>query len=292
MRTIARIPALRAQITAWRDDGAQVALVPTMGNLHEGHLALVRRARELADRTVVSVFVNPLQFVPGEDFDAYPRTPDADRIKLSEAGVDLLFSPPVDEVYPGDLEGTTRVQVPALDGILCGAFRPGHFTGVATVVTKLFNLVQPDYAVFGDKDYQQLLLVRRMVRDLCFPVDVVAVPTVREPDGLAMSSRNRYLGASERAAAPQLYRVLCELAARLMAGETDYTALERAATGRLQASGFRPEYVSVRRAADLAAPAPGEQALVVLAAAWLGRARLIDHVEVALGGARPAQAGA
>lgn len=292
MRTITRIPVLRAQIAAWREDGAQVALVPTMGNLHEGHLALVRRARELADRTVVSVFVNPLQFVPGEDLDAYPRTPDADRIKLSEAGVDLLFSPPADEVYAGDLAGTTRVQVPALDGILCGAFRPGHFTGVATVVAKLFNLVQPDYAVFGDKDYQQLLLVRRMVQDLCFPVDVVAVPTVREPDGLAMSSRNRYLDASERAAAPQLYRVLCELAARLRAGETDYAALEHAATERLRALGFRPDYVSVRRAADLAAPAPGERALVVLAAAWLGRARLIDHLEIAPAAARSAQGGA
>lgn len=267
-------------MAAWREDGHEVALVPTMGNLHEGHLRLVKRARELAERTVVSIFVNPTQFVVGEDFDAYPRTPEADRLKLSEAGVDLLFMPPVDELYSnGGLEGTTRVQVPALDGILCGASRPGHFTGVATIVSKLFNLVQPDYAVFGDKDYQQLLVIRRLVRDLCFPIDIVGVPTVRDRDGLALSSRNGYLSAEERAVAPKLYAALKALVDKVVGGASDFTALEAEVSQAFAAAGMRTDYVSLRRATDLALPSPQDKHLVVLAAAFLGRARLIDHIE-------------
>ncbi len=289
MRTTVQIPALRAQISAWRQEEQQIALVPTMGNLHAGHLALVERARQIADRTVATIFVNPFQFVAGEDYDAYPRTPDTDRLRLSEAGVDLLFMPAVEELYGAGLDTTTRVSVPALDGILCGASRPGHFTGVATIVTKLLNLVQPDYAVFGDKDYQQLLVIRRLVTDLCFPVDVVGVPTVREPDGLAMSSRNAYLEPAERAVAPELFRTLEALAARLAAEPAaDPVALERDACAQLEAAGLRPDYVSVRRAADLAEPGPQDCDLVVLAAAWLGRARLIDHLELTRGTAAKA----
>ncbi len=280
MQKFTQIPALRARLTAWRKAGESVALVPTMGNLHAGHLALVQRAKQLADRTVVTIFVNPTQFVPGEDYAAYPRTPEEDSIAISEAGVDLLFIPPVEELYHGDPGTSTRVQVPQLDGFLCGASRPGHFTGVATIVTKLFNLVSPDYAVFGDKDYQQLLLIRRLVLDLCFPIDIVAVPTVRERDGLALSSRNAYLGTAERVIAPRLYQALKEAGARLQAGSSDYPAIESAVAAMLSGAGFRPDYVSIRRAEDLAEPAPEEKHLAVLAAAWLGRARLIDHLEL------------
>ncbi|MCC7412550.1 MAG: pantoate--beta-alanine ligase [Gammaproteobacteria bacterium] len=285
MRTVNHVAALRAQVAQWRDDGEQVALVPTMGNLHAGHLALVERARQIAERTVVSVFVNPFQFVPGEDYEAYPRTPDADRIKLSEAGVDVLFMPTVDELYERGFEATTRVQVPALDGILCGASRPGHFTGVATVVTKLFNIVGPDYAVFGDKDFQQLLVIRRLVEDLCIPVDVVAVATVRERDGLALSSRNVYLTTEERITAPRLYLTVKEVADRLRDGPSaaPLAELVQQARARLESNGFRADYVTIRRAADLGEPDPADTELVVLAAAWLGRARLIDHIEVTRG---------
>jgi pantoate--beta-alanine ligase len=251
-----------------------------MGNLHDGHLALVRRAGALAERGVVSIFVNPTQFVPGEDYERYPRTPERDAVMLEVEHTDLLFVPSVAQMYPRGLEYTTRVQVPALDDILCGEFRPGHFTGVATVVSKLFNLVQPQVAVFGDKDFQQLLLIRHLVEDLCFPVEIVGVATVREPDGLAMSSRNGYLGVAERRQAPRLYRTLQDVAARLGAGERDFERLERDATAQLQEAGFVPQYVSIRSSADLAAPRPEEPDLVVLAAAFLGRTRLIDHLEV------------
>src|ERR1051325_1239413 len=190
MLTEHSVQELRKRIQRWRAINQKVALVPTMGNLHAGHIALVKHAQKLADRVVVSIFVNPLQFGPKEDFAAYPRTPDADKLQLAAGGPDLLFTPEVEEVYPGGMDKVSRVEVPAFDGILDGASRPGHFAGVATVVTKLFNMVQPDVAVFGEKDYQQLLVIRRMTEDLCLPVQVVGHPTVREPDGLAMSSRN------------------------------------------------------------------------------------------------------
>ncbi len=279
MHIIRHIQEIRQGVTKWRAEGRRVALVPTMGNLHAGHLALVERARQLADRTVATIFVNPLQFVAGEDYDRYPRTLEADADALAEAGVDLLFAPQANEVYHDD-GAPTQVSVPALDGFLCGASRPGHFTGVATVVTKLFNIVQADVAVFGEKDYQQLLVIRRLVRDLCIPIDIVAAPTVREADGLALSSRNAYLDEAQRALAPALYRALQQAAARLRAGETDFGGVERDAMRTLRDAGLAPEYFSIRRAMDLAAPDGGDVELVILAAARLGETRLIDNVAV------------
>lgn len=280
MKTFEQVAPLRAVVDGWRAAGDRVALVPTMGNLHAGHMALVARARELADRVVVSIFVNPLQFGPSEDLAAYPRTPDEDVEQLSAARVDAVFMPGGDEMYPGGEAAATRVQVPGLDNILCGASRPGHFNGVATVVAKLFNMVAPDIAVFGKKDYQQLAVIRRMAADLAFPVDIVGVETVREPDGLAMSSRNRYLNENERKQAPALYRVLGELAETLRAGERDFAALEASAARELESAGFRPDYVSVRDPDTLTPPKAQGTNFVVLGAAWLGRARLIDNVEV------------
>ncbi len=282
MNTVAAIAEVRRQVAAWHRAGEAVAFVPTMGNLHEGHLVLVDRARDYAPHVVVSIFVNPIQFVAGEDFDSYPRTPQADADKLAARGVELLFMPDEAEMYPGGREGVTQVEVPGISHVLCGASRPGHFRGVATVVSKLFNIVQPDVALFGEKDYQQLAVLKRMVADQCMPVEVVGVPTVRDPDGLAMSSRNGYLSAEERSRAPVLYRTLKELAERLEAGERDLPVLEQAARERLERAGFVPDYIAVRRAADLAEPAPGERKLVILAAARLGRARLIDNLVVPL----------
>lgn len=280
MQTVDRIAEVRRQVAAWRRLGERIAFVPTMGNLHAGHLALVSHARGLADRVVVSIFVNPTQFVQGEDFDAYPRTPEEDASRLREAGVDLLFMPPEEEMYPNGREGICTVQVPAIGDILCGAFRPGHFRGVATVVAKLFNIVLPDLAIFGEKDYQQLAVLRRMAADLCMPVEVVGAPTVREPDGLAMSSRNAYLSAEERTQAPAIYRTLTALAERLQGGERDFVLLEQDALARLEQAGFDPDYVAIRRAEDLGDPGPADRQLVVLAAARLGRARLIDNLVV------------
>lgn len=282
MQITESIAHLREQIAAWRRAGDRIAFVPTMGNLHAGHLGLVARARDLADRVVVSIFVNPLQFGQGEDLEAYPRTPREDMDKLQLAGVDLLFRPQEVEVYPHGREGLTFVEVPGISDILCGASRPGHFRGVATVVAKLFNMVQPDMACFGEKDFQQLTVLRRMVGDLNMPVEVVAVPTEREPDGLAMSSRNGYLTAEERRIAPQLYQTLQELARQLRNGERDWARLEEKACDRFAAAGLRPDYVSIRRATDLALPAEADTELVILAAAFLGRARLIDNVLINL----------
>ncbi len=278
MRLARDIAALEAALAPWRAAGDRIVLVPTMGNLHEGHLSLVDRARGLGDRVVVTLFVNPMQFGPGEDFERYPRTFDEDRRLLEARGADLLFAPETAELYPRGHGRTTAVEVPELSSILCGAFRPGHFRGVATVVAKLYNLVRPQAAVFGEKDYQQLVILRRMTEDLNFPVEVVGAPTVREPDGLAMSSRNRYLTAEERARAPLLYRTLRRVVERVREGARDLTAVEAEAMAALAAAGFRPEYVSVRRAADLAPPGPDDRALVVLAAAHLGSARLIDNI--------------
>ncbi len=271
---------LRARVRAWRAAGESVALVPTMGDLHAGHLALVETARQCADRLVVSVFVNPLQFGPNEDFAAYPRALERDRERLAAYGADAVYAPDAETLYPRGIDNTVRLHVPELEEVLCGADRPGHFAGVATVVAKLFNAAEPDCAVFGEKDYQQLLLIRRMAADLDFGVDVVAVPTVREADGLALSSRNGYLSEAERAAAPTLYAALRALSERLLAGERNFPRLEADARAELASVGFSPSYVAVRRAADLREPTPGDRAdaLRVLAAAHLGGARLIDNV--------------
>ena len=277
MQTVHTIAELRAQVMAWKRAGEQVALVPTMGNLHRGHIHLVERARELAPRTVASIFVNPMQFGPSEDFAAYPRTLDADSRQLEAAGLNLLFAPGVTEVYPRPLEQMTQVTVPELPAVLCGASRPTHFSGVTTVVSKLFNMVQPDIAVFGEKDWQQLVIIRRMATDLDMPVAIVGVPTVREPDGLALSSRNGYLSAEERAIAPTLYATLRATAERLRAGERDFAALEAEAKAQLASAGFRPDYFEIRRPDDLQRPNLEDAELRIFAAAWLGRARLIDN---------------
>jgi pantoate--beta-alanine ligase len=273
------LTTLRRRVRAWRQAGNQIALVPTMGNLHRGHLRLVQEARAYAQRTVVSIFVNPMQFGPEADFAAYPRTLARDRQLLEAEGTDLLFAPSEATVYPRPLTEQTRVEVPGLSDILCGANRPGHFVGVATVVCKLFNMIQPDLAVFGEKDFQQLLVIRRMTEDLCLPVGILGVPTVREADGLALSSRNGYLLPEERARAPAVYRSLQGAAAGLRAGRAP-AEVEQQAALELQAAGLRPDYVSVRCAADLAPPEPTDSDLVILAAARLGKARLIDNLRV------------
>jgi len=278
MQVETTIPGIRRRVTEWRRSRERIAFVPTMGNLHEGHLNLAREARRRADRVVVSIFVNPLQFGPGEDLEAYPRTEKEDARKLEEEGADLLFLPSEREMYPRGRERATTVDVPEVSEGLCGAGRPGHFRGVATVVAKLFNIVQPDAALFGQKDYQQLLVIRRLVEDLSMPVEVIGVPTVREPGGLAMSSRNSYLSQAQREQATGLYRILDELRQRIVAGERDYGLLERLAATRLGEEGFEPDYVAVRRAEDLGTPGAGSRKLVVLAAARLGKARLIDNL--------------
>ncbi len=273
--------AMRAAVQRLRGGGHTLAFVPTMGNLHAGHLALVAAARRHAEVVVASIFVNPLQFNDPADYAAYPRTFEEDVAALGEAGVAAVFAPAPGSIYARAPGRNTRVIVPGLSDTLCGLFRPGHFAGVATVVCKLFNIVRPDVAVFGEKDYQQLLLIQRLVEDLDLAVDIVPVPTVRERDGLAMSSRNRYLDEAERRRAPVLYRSLCEAAAALEAGRKDYAALEAAGMAAVAAGGLRPEYFSIRRAGDLALPHPGDRELIVLAAAWLGSARLIDNVRAA-----------
>jgi pantoate--beta-alanine ligase len=282
VKTVRTVRELRDTLGRWRNAGERIALVPTMGNLHDGHMSLVELAREHGERVAVSVFVNPTQFEPGADFDAYPRTPEQDERQLAAAGVDLLFAPAVDVMYPFGIENATRVRVPGLSDELCGAFRPGHFEGVTSVVLRLFTLVQPDVAVFGEKDYQQQVLIRRMVDDLHLTVKIVTAPTLREPDGLAYSSRNQYLTPDERRIAPGLHDVLAGVARELASGARDFAALEGRAMADLASKGFRPDYVAVRRAADLAVPGPGEGELVVLAAAWLGKARLIDNLRVRL----------
>ncbi|MGB0721922.1 MAG: pantoate--beta-alanine ligase [Gammaproteobacteria bacterium] len=280
MSVIHEIPSLRQAIGDWKADGLRVALVPTMGNLHEGHLTLVDAALEVADRVVVSVFVNPTQFGAGEDFDAYPRTLESDVEKVVGRGAQLVFAPSVNEVYPLGMSDLTRVEAAGLAFQLCGAHRPGHFTGVATVVCKLFNMVQADVAVFGEKDFQQLAVIRRMVLDLNIPVDIVGVETCREHDGLAMSSRNQYLGADERATAPFLNEVIRDTVERIRGGDRQFGSLEQLAEDALRTRGFIPDYVSIRRSSDLMPPEPGDKKLVVLAAAHLGKARLIDNMRV------------
>jgi pantoate--beta-alanine ligase len=282
MQTITTVEAVRAQVRQWRAAGARVAFVPTMGNLHAGHMSLLAAARFRAERVVASVFVNPLQFGPAEDFQAYPRTLGDDEQLLREAHCDLLFAPSVEEIYPDGGAQPTVVTVRNLAGMLCGQFRPGHFDGVATVVAKLFGIVMPDVAVFGEKDYQQYVIIRRMTRDLALPVEIVGAPTVRAADGLALSSRNRYLSADERTRAPSIYQALKATVELLAAGGRDFSAMESAGWQKLAIAGLRPDYYSVRDALDLQAPRANSAELVVLTAARLGRARLIDNLRIAL----------
>ncbi len=278
MLTVTSIAAVRAQVRAWRAAGERLALVPTMGNLHGGVSSLLAVARARAERVVASVFVNPLQFGATEDYALYPRTPLEDEQLLREARCDLLFAPSVEELYPAGGTQSTLVSVRRLSDILCGAVRPGHFDGVATVVAKLFGIVGPDLAVFGEKDYQQFVLIRRMTLDLALPVEVVGAPTVRAADGLALSSRNRYLSSEERERAPAIHQALRAAVAALERGERDFTAIERAGIQALERAGMRPDYFSVLRADDLSGPDAATHDLVVLTAARLGRARLIDNL--------------
>jgi pantoate--beta-alanine ligase len=283
MITLNQVSEVRRQVAEWRSQGERVAFVPTMGNLHEGHLDLVRKAASQADRVVVSIFVNPMQFGEGEDFDSYPRTLTTDAEKLIAVRADLLFTPSVEEVYGKSEYPQTRVEVPGISNLFCGVSRPGHFVGVATVVCKLFNMVQPDLALFGEKDYQQLMVIRRMTEDLSIPVEIHGLPTVREVDGLARSSRNCYLTESERTKAPALYRVLQETAAKAGAGETDFVLLEARARDKLEAAGLQPDYFRIVRASDLGEPSGYDRELVILAAAYLGKARLIDNIRFSRG---------
>lgn len=275
MITVSTIAKLRQVIKNWRSLGESIAFVPTMGNLHQGHLQLATAAKQRADRLVVSIFVNPTQFGVGEDFQNYPRTEDEDARKLTEIGADLLFLPEVAEIYPN--ENSTMVSVPDLSSILCGAFRPGHFTGVATVVCKLLNIVQPDHVFFGLKDFQQLTIIKTMVSDLNLPVEISAVDTVREADGLALSSRNSYLDDHERKQAPLLYRTLCEARDDVLS-DREASEIERQAIALLENSGFTVDYFSVCRQSDLKKAELADQDLVILAAARLGKTRLIDNI--------------
>jgi pantoate--beta-alanine ligase len=277
---IADKESLRELLSDWRQGGDHIALVPTMGNLHDGHLALVDIARQNAERVVVSIFVNPTQFAEGEDFENYPRTLEVDKRKLRRAKADVLFVPEVETMYPFGTDTAASIRLPVLTDELCGQSRPGHFDGVTSVVSRLFSLVQPDVAVFGQKDYQQLAVIRRFVEDMSLPVEIISAPTVREEDGLAMSSRNQYLSEDERQVAPRLYATLEEVADSLESGNEDYAGLEQAAMDSLRSYGFDPEYVSIRRAESLDAPDRDTDELVVLAAARLGKARLIDNVLV------------
>jgi pantoate--beta-alanine ligase len=282
MLSVMTVAELRECIRRWRAQSNSIALVPTMGNLHAGHLQLVRHARAIADRVVVSVFVNPMQFGENEDYARYPITHERDRAALTEADADLLFMPAVDEVYPDGPGQVTQVVVPGMNSILEGEFRPTHFDGVTTVVAKLFNMVQPDIAVFGEKDFQQLLIIRRMVEDLDIPVAIEAVATVREEDGLAMSSRNGYLSAGERALAPQLYQTLLDVRELILRGDKELAGIEQAAMIQLREAGFEPQYVSIRRSADLSVPVSRHDRLVVLAAVMLGSTHLIDNIIVSM----------
>lgn len=274
MNIIHSIPELRQ----WRAGVDSVAFVPTMGNLHEGHLALIERAKREAGCVVASIFVNRLQFGQGEDFDRYPRTLEQDAEKLRQAGVSVLFAPDETELYPRTVQHY-QIEPPALQNELCGAFRPGHFRGVATVVGKLFNIVQPDAACFGKKDYQQLVIIQGMVDDLNMPVRIIPVDTGRAADGLALSSRNQYLNSQERAEAPTLFRLLSRTAADIERGERDFARLEQTAVQELSARGWTVDYIEVRQAGNLAKPQPDSRDLVILAAARLGQTRLIDNVE-------------
>jgi len=279
---IETIPLLRQQIRRLRLEGKRIALVPTMGNLHDGHMKLVDEAKARADVVVVSIFVNPMQFDRPDDLARYPRTLQDDCEKLNRRGVDLVFSPTPEEVYPHGMLDQTFVDVPVISTMLEGASRPGHFRGVSTVVSKLFNLVQPDIACFGEKDYQQLALIRKMVADMSYDIDIVGVPTVRAKDGLALSSRNGYLTSDQRKIAPGLSQVMNNIGQKLQAGERDVEEMLAFAARELNEKGFRSDDLQIRDADTLLELTPQSQRAVVLMAAWLGQARLIDNLTVVL----------
>ncbi|AXW93073.1 pantoate--beta-alanine ligase [Cronobacter sakazakii] len=282
MLIIETVPLLRQQIRRLRMEGKRIALVPTMGNLHDGHMKLVDEAKASADAVVVSIFVNPMQFDRADDLARYPRTLQEDCEKLNKRGADFVFAPTPEEVYPQGMSDQTYVDVPGLSTMLEGASRPGHFRGVSTVVSKLFNLVQPDVACFGEKDYQQLALIRKMTADMGYDIEIIGVPTVRAKDGLALSSRNGYLTSDQRKIAPGLSKVMNTMAEKLRAGERDLEEIIAAASEALSEKGFRPDDLQIRDADTLLALSPASQRAVILMAAWLGQARLIDNQTVEL----------
>ena len=278
MNTVKTVRELRAAIARARAEGKRIGFVPTMGNLHSGHVALVEKASQRADFVVASIFVNPLQFGPNEDLAKYPRTLAADQEKLVSAGCHLLFAPTPEEMYPQGMDDQTRISVPVVSEGLCGSSRPGHFEGVATVVTKLFNMVQPDLAIFGEKDFQQLAVIRKLVRDLNLPVQIFGEPTVRADDGLALSSRNGYLSAEQRQVAPQLFATLKDMADSICGGRDDFSRLTLDGLKHLEKAGFRPDYLEIREAGSLRPAQAGDKELVILVAAYLGTTRLIDNL--------------
>ena len=282
MHIVDSIPVLRVTLKAWRRDDDIVALVPTMGHLHDGHMSLIEMAQARGDRVVASIYINPMQFDRPDDLDTYPRTMENDIQQLESAGVDLLFIPDDSVIYPGGHSDKTRIDIPGMTDILCGAHRPGHFVGVATIVCKLFNIVQPDVAIFGEKDFQQLMVVRQMTSDLNLPVDIVGAPTRREPNGLAMSSRNSYLDHNERHQAALLYKLLCDCAEKIVAGDRDFSRLETSAIDQLETNRFTADFVSIRRSVDLELPTDNDtpESLVILIAACIGSARLIDNLQI------------
>jgi pantoate--beta-alanine ligase len=280
MQVVDSIASLRELITQWKRSGQTVGFVPTMGNLHDGHLKLVKRAKAHNDRVIVSIFVNPMQFGANEDLDAYPRTIEEDKAKLIADGADAVFLPSVSDMYPAGLDVQTYVEVPGISDVLCGASRPGHFRGVATVVSKLFNMVQPDDAFFGEKDYQQLQVIRTMVRDLSMAVTVHGVPTEREESGLAMSSRNGYLTAEEKATASLIYKAMQQMKTAIDEGNTDFLAIENAAVSELERHGFKNDYVKVVNAQTFMPAMPNDAHIVIVVALFMGKTRLIDNLQI------------
>jgi len=278
---ILEISPLREKINQWKQQGLTVALVPTMGNLHSGHIVLVAEAKKLADKVVVSIFVNPIQFDKKKDLQAYPHTLDEDKEKLASVACDLVFTPSVADIYP-DGEATTRVEVPVLGVILEGKSRIGHFSGVSTIVNKLFNMVMPDISIFGQKDFQQLMLVQRMVLDLNMPIKVIGLSTVRESDGLAMSSRNSYLTMAERRIAPLFYQQLKTIVKAVENGNKDFKGLQQSVAEKLNASGFIADYIEVREAKNLQTASINDFNLVLLGSVWLGKTRLLDNIAFSL----------
>ncbi|ECM3113575.1 pantoate--beta-alanine ligase [Salmonella enterica subsp. enterica serovar Enteritidis] len=282
MLIIETLPLLRQHIRRLRQEGKRVALVPTMGNLHDGHMKLVDEAKARADVVIVSIFVNPMQFDRPDDLVRYPRTLQEDCEKLNKRKVDYVFAPAVEEIYPQGLEGQTYVDVPGLSTMLEGASRPGHFRGVSTIVSKLFNLIQPDIACFGEKDFQQLALIRKMVADMSYDIEIVGVPIIRAKDGLALSSRNAYLTAEQRKIAPDLYNVMNSIAEKLIAGNRELQEIIAIAEQELNEKGFRADDIQIRDADTLQELTETSKRAVILAAAWLGQARLIDNQSVTL----------
>lgn len=283
MKVVDSIASLRALIGEWKRQGSSVGFVPTMGNLHDGHLKLVKRAKAHNDKVIISIFVNPMQFGANEDLDAYPRTIEDDKAKLIGEGADAVFLPSVQDMYPAGLDVQTFVEVPGISDVLCGASRPGHFRGVATVVSKLFNMVQPDDAFFGEKDFQQLQVIRTMVRDLSMAVTVHGVPTEREASGLAMSSRNGYLSAEQKAKASLIYQAMQKMKLAIEQGNTNFTDIENSTISELEKEGFKNDYVKVVNAQTFMPAAADDAQLVIVVALFMGTTRLIDNLQITRG---------